>query len=316
MTSTEQIKKSLEQHCIAEIPSLYDRETLTGWNLVFDTILNQQDNPRKYVTAADFVKHNLLLDIFSPKLQSLIYEIMPSAELYHCHVYEINKQQKVSHIMGNNSLDGWHRDSDCKHDFQKAKVQHISLFVYLNDVSENGGCFEISTKQINYFPEFGNADTIYKLLGKAGTTFLFDRKAFHRASPNLSETTRRVLKLSFQTKHIYNHKRLLPAFKTVRDKLAPTDSFLRQLFGDRTLQQNELQSIKQTFLIANNLHKIDKNSTLPKHSFPAHFSLTQNFRRYIRDCLFVSRRLTKKLFPSLDNIPPKKDAARLIKEET
>jgi hypothetical protein len=315
MTVAKQIKKSLEQHCVAVTSPIYDNETLKKLNRIFTTTIAKQDKARKYVTATDFVEQGLLQDIFSPKLQSLIHEIIPTAELYHCHVYEIEPQQSKSHIMGDDPLKGWHRDSDCKHDFTKAKVQHISLFIYLSDVKEDGGCFEVSTKKINYCPIFGNSDTCFKLIGDSGTTFLFDRKAFHRASPNLGNTPRRVLKLSFQTKHIYNHKRLLPDFKVVRDYLEPTDIFLRQLFGDRTLTDKQLILSENKRVNVNTGNETIENVTLPTASFSAQFTLTQNFRRYIRDCLFISRRLTKKLIPSLDSVPPKRAVSQLIKDD-
>lgn len=316
MTAAKKIKNLLEKHCVATISPLYDNEKLAHWNKIFTAILAKQNKVRKYVTTADFIEHKLLLDIFSPKLQSLIHDIMPTAELYHCHVYEIEKQQEKSHIMGDNSLHGWHRDSDCKHDFNKAKVQHISLFVYLSDVKEDGGCFEVSTKKIHYCPVFGNSDKYFKLIGNTGTTFLFDRKAYHRASPNLSNNPRRVLKLSFQTKNIYNHKRLLPDFKIARDYLSPTDVFLRQLFGDKTITNNEMILSDQTLANISKSNKVIESVALPDVSFTADFTLTQNFRRYIRDCLFVSRRLRRKLNPSLDCVPPKRAMSQLIKDES
>lgn len=315
MIISKQINHLLEKYCVAVIPPLYDNETLTLWNKVFTDILAKQDKTRKYVTTTDFIKNKLLLDIFSPKLQSLIHNIMPTAELYHCHVYEIEKQQSKSHIMGDDPLKGWHRDSDCKHDFNKAKVQHISLFVYLSDVKKDDGCFEVSTKKIHFPPVFGNSDKHFKLIGNTGATFLFDRKAFHRASPNLGYTPRRVLKLSFQSKDIYNHKRLLPDFKVVRDYLEPNAIFLRQLFGDRTLTD------KQLLLSENRLKNTIKNSdmkesvALPDVSFSANFTLTQNFRRYVRDCLFITKRIIRKIIPSLDSVPPKRAISQLIKDD-
>jgi hypothetical protein len=315
MIISKQINHLLEKYCVAVIPPLYDNETLTLWNKVFTDILAKQDKTRKYVTTADFIKNNLLLDIFSPKLQSLIYNIMPTAELYHCHVYEIEKKQSKSHIMGDDPLKGWHRDSDCKHDYNKAKVQHISLFVYLSDVKKDDGCFEVSTKKIHFPPVFGNSDKNFKLIGNTGTTFLFDRKAFHRASPNLGNNPRRVLKLSFQSKHIYNHKRLLPDFKVVRDYLKPTDIFLRQLFGDKTLTDKEFAISSKTLTDEITNSDTLANAILPDISYSASFTLTQNFRRYIRDCLFITRRLVRKLIPSLDSVPPKRAISQLIKDD-
>lgn len=276
MPNATQPKKLLKSHGVAIIPPLYSAETITSWNELFDSILTKQTGKRKYVNALDIVKLGLVNSIFTRELQSLLFSLIPDAVLYHFHVYEIEGNQTTSHISANNKLNGWHRDVDCKHSLTGDYIQHISLFIYLSDVSNNGGYFEVSDKK--YFPpRYGNQDVHYQLIGNAGTCFLFDRKAYHRASPNYSTTPRRVLKLSIQSRKLFNHKQQEPIFVQVRKLVNNSSDEVRQLFGEASVSANSVKSLLE--------------ATPPIDSKAASFTPYQNFIRLMRDINFIARRI-------------------------
>lgn len=286
MNNPKTLKQHLTQHAIAVIPDLYNQAKIDRWNILCDPIIKTQTSTRKYVSALELFETGILEEVFTDSLLSTIFTLMPDAELYHCHVYEIAANQEKSHIKSNNKLHGWHRDSDCKHNFSKDYLQHLSLFVYLTDVSEIGGYFEVSDKKLRIIPLFGNSDTSYQLIGPKGHSFLFDRKAFHRASPNYSDIPRRVLKISFQSSALFNHKRAEAIFEQVRSQLHNDQLLLRQLFGDKSIQGklDTTQAISQ--LIAQNITPL-----LPFYSKPSQFSFRENLKRYGRDLRFIIRRL-------------------------
>jgi len=289
----------LNQQSVSNIEPLYQPNTINKWNELFDDVFSKQTTKRRYVFADDLYKLNLLDEIFTPELQSLLYQLLPDAELYHCHAYEIAANQNKPHIIGDNNLGGWHRDIDCKHDFAKPNLQHISLFIYLTDVSEGNGYFEISNKRLSILPSFGNTANCYKLFGNKGQCFLFDRKAFHRASPNTSTSVRRVLKISIQSKSLFNHKLNTDAFIAVKDQLNNNQPFLRQLFGDKNINTKEVDSYAKQHLSSNKF-----SGELPPESYQENFSLMQNYRRYIRDFRYASKRLAIKYFQLNDAKTP------------
>lgn len=299
MNNNTILKAHLAQHAIAVIPDLFDKIIIERWNLLLDPIINAQAAARKYVSALELSETGILNEIFSDNLLSIIFSLIPDAELYHCHAYEIAANQKKSHIKSNNKLHGWHRDNDCKHNFSKDYIQHLSLFIYLTDVSEIGGYFEVSDKQLRIPPIFGNSDICYQLIGKTGHSFLFDRKAFHRASPNYSDIPRRVLKISFQSSTLFNHKRAEIIFEQVRSQLANDQIILRQLFGDKSVQGK-----LETTQVINQLKGQGVTAKLPAYNKPSQFSLNENIKRYVRDFRFVIHRLAVQYFKVNDKKVP------------
>lgn len=276
MPSVQTVNELLKEQGIAIVTPIYSAAEIADWNKIFTPILEKQDAKRRYISALALHNLGLLDKIFSQKLQSLLLTLIPDAELYHCHVYEIAGNQTTPHISANNKLDGWHRDVDCKHHLLGEYVQHISLFVYLSDVKDNGGYFEVSNKKC-YPVQYGNQDTHYQLIGNAGTCFLFDRKAYHRASPNYSSTPRRVLKLSIQSRALFNHKQQEQIFIDVRRLVKNESHGIRQLFGDKSVTAT--------------VEKYGLNAEIPTHSCASNFTPYQNFLRMVRDVNFISRRL-------------------------
>ena len=145
---------------VAQVKPLFSENTIKHWNALLDPAFAKQNAPRKYVSAIELLDMGLLNEIFNEQMLGIIFKLIPDAELYHCHVYEINGNNKEPHIKANNQLSGWHRDTDCKFRFFTPKPQHISIFVYLSDVSSTGGCFELTNKPLTFLPT-GFKDEVY-----------------------------------------------------------------------------------------------------------------------------------------------------------
>lgn len=285
---TSDITHSLTENGLAVLAPLYEQNVLKTWNEKLTPILNSQSTARKYVYADKLMALGILDDVFSPELLRIIFELVPNAELYHCHVYEINANNAKPHIHTDNRLDGWHRDYDCKHSFDLPYIQHISFFIYLSEVNEGDGQFEVSNKKLNKTPLFFAKEQAFKVTGKLGHNFLFDRKAYHRASPNTGTTPRRVLKLSFQRNTLASHKQSEAPFVSVRNKLNQTPNanpLVKQLFRADTEQQSILAS-KASLADALSPSLAD----LPE-AHQLSFSFFQQFIRTLRDVKFVRKRM-------------------------
>lgn len=284
------LSQLLKRQSIAMIDPLYSRALITKWNELFNPIFASQKSARRYVSAINFVELGIFDEIFSTNLLSTIYHLIPDAVLYHCHAYEIDANQAHSHIMNNNGLDGWHRDYDCKHDLSNNELQHVSLFIYLSNVEKDSGAFEVSNMPLTLRIPNNADEQLYQVQGASGTTFLFNRIAYHRASPNRSATPRRVLKLSFQSKALFNHKLLEDNFARVSLVITNKSPLIRQLFGDKDVDENEHKQALDHLVINSSI-----NAQLPRNSIANTFNWHQNARRYYRDIKFIVKRLSVKL---------------------
>jgi len=230
------LKSHIARHGFVQIPPLHTSADIKLFNQAFDDIFASQKSPRRYVDSAQMLKAGVFEQLFNPQLQQLIYAMQNDAVLYHCHAYEIDANQTKPHILADNLADGWHRDWDCPLDLTlDSDVQQISLFVYLTDVGDNDGGFEICDKAFTPLPNRLNNANFYQIQGTKGHTFMFNRIAYHRASPNLSSTARRVIKLSFQAKTDFNSRIKLEQFEYLRQHLPQQQVFLRQLAGDNNI---------------------------------------------------------------------------------
>ncbi|WP_462180155.1 phytanoyl-CoA dioxygenase family protein [Pseudoalteromonas gelatinilytica] len=295
------LAEKLTKNSFVAIEPIYSDETIEYLNTKFDQLFLQQNQSRRYVDALDMLNLGVLYDVFNPSLISLIYKLMPNPILYHCHSYEIDGKSQKSHIAGDNFLDGWHRDIDCIHDFEKRGIQHISLFVYLTDVGANDGAFEVCTKKLGYLPRLFKSSKFYSITGKRGHSFLFNRTAFHRASPNKNNNCRRVLKISFQDKNtssikldekIKSHKKRFNLQK-VRDSVPKENVIIRSLFGDEKVNNEELRrAIESKNLSSINYGFIPESTFEIKYSM----SLLKEFRGAARDLMYLKKMMyTKKI---------------------
>jgi len=194
------IETALIEQGISQFTQRIPDSLIHSWVYRLNSAINSSSNNanRHYVDAQKLYQLNILQELFSPAFVNMINKIIPNAWLYHCHVYEIKGSQQQSHIHADNHLQGWHVDEDCLFAASKNECVFMSYFLYLTDVGEDNGGFEIAP--VNCFEHINNTTKSRKILGKAGTQFLFNRTFWHRATPNVNPKPRMVLKLSFQSK--------------------------------------------------------------------------------------------------------------------
>lgn len=276
------VAQRIKQHAIASISPVHDCAQINQWNSLFSPVFAQQDKSRRYVNAFDMFEMGIFEQVFNPQVQALIYQLIPDAVLYHCHAYETDARQNQPHILADNFCDGWHRDWDCQYDLSNPNPQQFSLFVYLTDVHQDSGCFEVNNKKFGFVPRLFKGSEFYQARGKTGYTFIFDRVAYHRASPNLSDTPRRVLKISFQSQKLTNKKLAIAQFSKLREVVSDESVFLRQLIGDQNITA---QMTARYMREVNQADKVELADNPP--SIKVKISLLHEFRAYIRDLKYV-----------------------------
>ncbi len=223
-------KQILSRSGILGLDCPYDRTSLATLQARLDPIFAAQGpSHRSYVKAKDLQELGLLDQVFNDAMRSAIRALIPDAVLYHCHLYEIAANQDQPHIEGH-LLNGWHRDYDAFYTGIEPREPHcLSLFVYLSEVASfEDGPFELLPE---FRSDFAEGLPTTRVVGPAGTTFVFTRTFFHRANPNRGDRRRRVLKLSIQSGSLPNGPIDQGEFRDVLAGISTTDPFLRQLFG-------------------------------------------------------------------------------------
>jgi hypothetical protein len=187
------VREILRTGGIADVSNVYSAGELATINSALDPMLAKSARqPRSYVYSCDLLALGILDLVLSPAVMRMFFDVIDDPVLYHFHVYEIARSNK-SHVFSG-ELNGWHRDPDSV--LEPGDATHVSLFVYLSDVGPESGAFEfVPGDPTNGFHR--DADCVSRI-GPAGTTFLWNRSFFHRASPNRSDVRRRLLKISVQ----------------------------------------------------------------------------------------------------------------------
>lgn len=190
---------------------------LNKWNRLLDPYfegLKDQSIAAIPITQLD---HLGIFDEFmdSPVL-GLIREIMPDAIITSFEAQEIKANQEKSHVRGD-ILEGWHLDIDPELDITE-KPHYVSIFIYLTDVSPTGGGFEIMPGKVT--PHLANGTSCIKMHGTKGTSFVWNRRLFHRGSPNHDSIRRRSLKIEFQNNFLENQVVRSPEVKNLLSAIA------------------------------------------------------------------------------------------------
>ncbi|WP_462165086.1 phytanoyl-CoA dioxygenase family protein [Pseudoalteromonas xiamenensis] len=299
-TNDTDIHKNLLLNSYISLNPIYSQDFIEQLNALLTPIFDTQKSPRRYVNSLEFHKLGILNNIFTPELISLLFTFFKDPILYHCHAYEIDANSNLPHIAGENYLDGWHRDVDCLYDLNQGGVQHISFFVYLSDVNADSGPFEVCNKRLNILPSLFRSAFFYRIVGKKGTSFLFDRTSFHRASPNKSSVCRRVLKISFQSRKTQSQK-LSPTIPShnkhfklleVRKHLAPDELLLRYLFGEANIKNEDVA--RQVALLIYDSQKLVID-TKSKFIIKKNMDVLSEFRAYARNLVYVVKLLAIKI---------------------
>lgn len=217
-TSSESISiaYSLRKFGVALLEPVISKEAIARINdLISDYSEVLEGESRNYLSASDLLQLGVLDELFTDNFISVINHVMPDAVLYHCHYYSIPGHQTRSHIHADNGLNGWHRDDDCYYGWQQDHFHFITYFLYLTQVEESSGPFEIAP--LNMKQPIRNDSPSLKVLGEPGCNFLFDRTFWHRATPNVSDKNREIIKLSFQHSYLPNERLALPEFDALRN---------------------------------------------------------------------------------------------------
>lgn len=225
------LRDRLMREGIVELVDPFPAEVLARWNAQLDAAFTTVgDEERAYVGAGELARMGVLDELFGEGLGlvGLIRAIMPSAVLYHCHAYEIAARQGRSHINADR-LDGWHRDREAVGRQAARSLRYVSVFVYLSDVGADSGAFELLPRSPQRSIRAGQPCA--RMVGPVGTTFVWNRNFYHRASPNRSAHRRRLLKLSLQPPDAPNDRICLDEFVAARTAVAGGDPFLDQLLG-------------------------------------------------------------------------------------
>jgi hypothetical protein len=188
------IAKQLAGQGILAMGDLYSVRDLAALNAAMDPIFARKaGEERAYVRPDEILAAGILPVVLSRRVMDVITAIVPDPVLYHFHAIETAGNRANPHIFGDR-LDGWHVDSDSA--FFPGDPTHFSIFVYLSDVGEGDGGFEFSPRTPDRPPPPGSP--AIAMTGPIGTSFVWLRGFYHRASPNQGPRRRRVMKLSLQ----------------------------------------------------------------------------------------------------------------------
>lgn len=241
--------QELEKYGIIKVECPYSQETLNRWNKLLDPLFENQVNTgesRNYVKLDQLYSLGIFEEFFNPSMKNLIRYIMPDAVLYHFHSYETLGQNQLSHtadFLG----DGWHQDGDALGILNPVAPHYLTVFIYLSDVlNPDNGPFEFLPEPPTSTLKFKNGLNSVQVLGKIGTTFIFNRSFYHRAVPNRSSVKRRILKASIQPYYLNNPFIIDEPFTRVRQALAhKNDQFLDFILLGKYYEQNvDLISLK------------------------------------------------------------------------
>ena len=177
---------------------------------------------------ADLIDHSAIL----PKVWGLLgWNIY----LYHAHLIVTPPSGKVR----DGKTFGWHQDSGrVNQEMESHPRPRLSLKVayFLSDTSEEGrgNFWVIPGSQLNDTltrsdDGMGQPPGAVPVLAKPGTAVFFDRRLWHTASPNWSETTRKILFYGYGYRWLRTKDDM-----AVGGLLAASDPIRRQLLGAGT----------------------------------------------------------------------------------
>lgn len=231
------IQMSLRQYGVALFNPIFSPRCIQEWNAALNSSVRVGSQAgRIYLRADELHQLGIIEELFSEDFCRFINQLMPDALLYHLHLYESPGQTNSPHIHGDNGLNGWHRDDDCLYAWEENQYHFFSFFVYLTDVLENCGPFEIAP--IGAHRQLRNQQPSIKVLGSAGTNFIFDRTFWHRATPNRARNNRRVIKLSFQNGYLPNDRIQLAEFDSLKASSLRKHPLIRQWLGLKSNRSN------------------------------------------------------------------------------
>ena len=208
---------SLREKGIVILDCPFDDATLTRWNMILDPEFTKQgDIHRSYVSPPDLLRLGIFDEYWSPKMRSLVQSIIPDAVIETFDCYE-NKGGQSEEDMYDEVNSEWHRDIHDLPGVASREPMYCSIFIYLSDVKEDSGGFEI--RPLDPDIAIKDSDKALNVQGNIGTTFLWNRSFYHRSSMNKRPERRRVLKLSVQHNYLENSALKAAMFDPLRESL-------------------------------------------------------------------------------------------------
>ena len=183
---------------------------------------------RSEVSIKTLYELGIFEEFFNPAMRSLIRSIMPDANLLTFQCYE-NAGGQTLYSTKDHNIE-WHRDVESLVNLQNDDPNYLSIFIYLSKVTETSGAFEI--RPVTPTVPLNNSDTSIRVVGKIGTSFIWNRMYYHRQAINESPERRRIFKLSIQHNYLGNDCILSDTFKEILARINPNDSFVRYLLGE------------------------------------------------------------------------------------
>ena len=222
-----------EKNGFIEFENIFEKEIIDKWNKILDNSYQTHNDQKVNVDLADLSQdgYSILKDFFNDKIKFIIDQLIKDPIIYYAGSNEIPGNQLKSHV-NHNEIDGWHTDTGENLQYlDYNKPYWITFFVYLSDVSENSGAFEITNltkkKLINH-----NTKS-HKLIGSKGKCFLWGNSHYHRASPNLASERRRILKIQIQ--HNYLQNTYSEKLKNFKKYILENDEYMNYLTGSKHL---------------------------------------------------------------------------------
>ena len=220
-----------EKNGFIEFENIFQKEIIDKWNKILDNSYQTHNDKKVSIDLADLNQDGyiILKDFFNDKIKFIIDQLIKDPIIYYAGSNEIPGNQLKSHV-NDNEIDGWHTDTGENLQYLDYKKPYwITFFVYLSDVGENNGAFEITNltkkKLINH-----NTKS-HKLIGSKGKCFLWGNSHYHRASPNLSNERRRILKIQIQ--HNYLQNTYSEKLKNFKKYILDNDEYMNYLTGSK-----------------------------------------------------------------------------------
>jgi hypothetical protein len=255
--------KEFEKYGFIEFEDIFSTENIDDINKKVDPIIAYKFTKEKTeILLQDLIKTGIVDIVLSNNnVRNIILQIMPDPVLCEFNIYEVDSFQARTHT-NDNTLNGWHPDIPELPFLNRKLPNFISFMIYLTDVLDfSDGPFEITSE--NNIKNINHNLLSKKILGKKGTSFIWNNNYIHRGSPNSGKNRRRVLKFSFQNNYIQNnfYPRLQEAYIDVINK----DDFTNFVFGKfhkTSLKGHNIAHLLKNTISFNKFKKIEFNTNI------------------------------------------------------
>jgi len=213
---------------VIEFDNIFDSNQIDKWNRVLEAHYAGSDD-KVSLDLTDLGKEGLdiLKEFFNDKIKYITNQLIKDPIVFYAGSNEIPSNATISHV-NHNEIGGWHTDTGENLQYLDLRKPYwITFFVYLTDVGENDGPFEITN--VTRKKDINNSTKSFSMTGKKGKCFLWGNPFYHRAAPNLGSTRRRILKI--QVQHNYLQSSYNENLKKFHDLLNKEDVYFSYLTG-------------------------------------------------------------------------------------